>query len=80
MMGCGAGAGALGGLVWCVGEEGARQPGKSPEKEPRIFQTGWAGPLPRAAWKPRGCGGGGGGRSGKSHLSPKPGRTGWGTG
>lgn len=63
-----------------MGDEGARQPGKSPEKEPRIFQTGWASPAPPAAWKPRDCGGGGGGCSGKSHLSPKPSRTSWGTG
>lgn len=37
-------------------------------------------PRSPAAWKPRGCSGGGGGCSGKSHLSPKPSRTGWGTG
>jgi hypothetical protein len=54
--------GALGGGAQCVGEEGARQPGKSPEKEPepRIFLTSQAGSALQAVRKPQrgGCHGG----------------------
>lgn len=62
---------SLGRVSAVRGRGGGAAAWEKQEKEPRIFQTGWASPIPSSmkAGKPRGCGDGAGGCSGKSRLS-----------